>query len=73
MVRVPVADADHETPGGAADSAHRRQMHDSLRSAAGTRAIVAARIATVAHQQGVSRDPLRAGAQSLGPPQSGQT
>jgi len=44
-----------------------------LRWAAGTRASVSALIVTAAHQQGVSRLPLRAGAQSFGPPQSGQT
>jgi len=63
----------HATGGDAADSAQRRHRQDSLRCAAGTRASAAALTVTVAHQHGVSKPPLRAGAQSLGPPQSGQT
>jgi hypothetical protein len=70
---IDVANSDHDTRGAAGDSAHRRQRQDSLRWAAGTRAIAVALIVIAEHQQGVSKEPLRAGAQSFGPPQSGQT
>jgi hypothetical protein len=47
-------------------------MQDRLRWAAGTRASTSALIVIAEHQQGVSNVPLRASAQSFGPPQRGQ-
>jgi hypothetical protein len=52
--------------------AHRRHRHASLRASAGKAAIAAASIVAVVHQHGVSNVPVRAGAQSFGPPQRGQ-
>jgi hypothetical protein len=47
-------------------------MHARPRSLAGTAASASASNFTAVHQQGVSKLPLPAGAQSLGKPQSGQ-
>jgi hypothetical protein len=52
--------------------AQRKQMHARPRSLAGTAASASASNFTAVHQQGVSKLPLPAGAQSLGKPQSGQ-
>lgn len=46
-------------------------MQASLRCASGTRATACGLIAVSRHQHGVSKLPLRAGAQALEPPQSG--
>jgi hypothetical protein len=56
---------------GLTAAAQRLQRHDWLRCPSGNEAMDAELIVTVAHQHGVSNFPLRAGAQSFGPPQTG--
>lgn len=50
-----------------------RQMQARPRCASGSELIKAAGTGVCTHQQGVSKLPLHAGPQALGPPHSGQT
>ena len=51
----------------------RRQRHACPSAWSGTAAIATALTVTSVHQQGVAKSPVRAGAQSFGPPQTGHT
>ena len=64
MISVAAADAG-------SDAVAQRRQRQHPRWSSRSEAIAAALTCTELHQHGVSNEPLRAGAQSFGPPQCG--